>query len=147
MDKSMMLEVSVLVRAAPDLSDQWIAHCLNLDIVTQGASPEHAIRQMAEAIVLAVEDDLAHDLDPHGRIAAPEASWQQFWEVLRGGTRISPTDIDNYRESRSLVVAAVLYMKRLNVSRACKTAMHESGGTPDPYIIAAINDGPGAAHR
>ncbi|MCL4822302.1 MAG: hypothetical protein KJ067_24505 [Vicinamibacteria bacterium] len=49
----------VVVYPAPDLADQWIAHGLETDIVTQGDSAEHALGMMAEALeTLAAHDAL-----------------------------------------------------------------------------------------
>ena len=40
----------VVIYPAPDLKGQWIAHCLETDIVTQGESTQHALAMMADAL-------------------------------------------------------------------------------------------------
>jgi len=37
-------------------SDQWVAHCLEYDVATQGSSEEHAIAMIKEAVELHLED-------------------------------------------------------------------------------------------
>jgi len=44
-------------------SDQWIAVCLELDVVTQGGSAQHALKMIREAFELHVEDMTKEDLD------------------------------------------------------------------------------------
>ncbi len=37
-------------------SDQWVAHCIEYDVATQGDSEEHAIAMIKEAVELHLED-------------------------------------------------------------------------------------------
>jgi hypothetical protein len=41
---------------APDVGGQWIGHCLELELVTQGNSAEHAIEMLQEAVVLTLTE-------------------------------------------------------------------------------------------
>jgi predicted RNase H-like HicB family nuclease len=50
-----------------EISGQWVSHCLNFDVVSQGDSPEHAYQMALEATELVVLDDLAHGLNPFDR--------------------------------------------------------------------------------
>jgi predicted RNase H-like HicB family nuclease len=72
----------VLVMPAEDLPGQWIAHCLNLDLVTQGNSIEHALEMAGEAIQMVVADDLRDGLDPLERPLAPRECWDLLLEIL-----------------------------------------------------------------
>lgn len=140
-----MREFSVLIRPAQDLPGQWVAQCLNWDLVSQGDSPSHAMRMIAEAAVLAIEEDLAADLDPSGRKPAPEDLWELFWKTQQTGTRIVPADVDTLSGSRDTVIATVMYLM------AEPRAVEEpSRGTPSwvppPFVIAAIRDSHRPAH-
>ena len=76
-----MKEFSVLICPATDLPGQWVSHCLNWDLVSQGNSPSHAAQMVAEAIGLAMHDDAADDLDPDERRPAPAEFWTRFHRV------------------------------------------------------------------
>jgi predicted RNase H-like HicB family nuclease len=130
-------EFSVLIRPARDLPGQWVAHCLNWDLVSQGESPSHATRMIAEAVLLAIEEDLAADLDPNGRKPAPAELWELFWKTQQTGTRIAPADVDTIPGSP--VIATVMY---LMAEPQAAEAPHEdvSSWVPPPFVIAAIRD-------
>jgi predicted RNase H-like HicB family nuclease len=49
-----MREFSILIHREPGLDDQWVAHCLDWDLVSQGDTPAHAMRMIAEAIALVI---------------------------------------------------------------------------------------------
>ena len=44
--------LNVIIYPAPDLEGQWLAHCLETDIISQGNSVADALEMMAEAIEL-----------------------------------------------------------------------------------------------
>lgn len=44
-------------------SDEWLAVCLEPDVVTQGDSKEHALEMIREAVELHIEDMNQGDLD------------------------------------------------------------------------------------
>jgi hypothetical protein len=72
---SIQCQLRVVIYPAPDIKGQWIAHCLETDIVTQGDSADHAY----EMIVEAVKDIARFNLD-HGRLPfkftpAPKEVW------------------------------------------------------------------------
>lgn len=68
-----------------EVEEQWIAHCLNIDVVTTGDSIGHAFEMAREAVMMAVEDDLQHDRDPLGRSPAPSECWQLLHKVNETG--------------------------------------------------------------
>ena len=45
------------VFAAPDVKNQWIGKCVELDIVTVGNSPIHAMEMIVEAVDLVRHDE------------------------------------------------------------------------------------------
>lgn len=87
----------VLATPAPDLPGKWNAHCLDLDIVTQGESLQHAFQMANEAVLLAVGDDIVNGLDPRGRKRAPQEDWDLLHRVVEAHRPLSddanPTDV------------------------------------------------------
>ena len=77
------------VRRAPDLPGQWLAHCLDLDVMTQGNSLAHAIEMAREAVRMVIEDDLDAGRDPLDR-RAPEEDWTELYAVL---DHLHPVDV------------------------------------------------------
>jgi predicted RNase H-like HicB family nuclease len=69
--KALDRELVVLIEPAGDLPGQWVGHCLDLDIVSAGMSPEHALEMVTEAVDECIADDLANGLDPWARRPAP----------------------------------------------------------------------------
>ncbi|MBI5479973.1 MAG: hypothetical protein HY906_13995 [Deltaproteobacteria bacterium] len=66
----------VVVYPAPDLKGQWIAHCLETDIVTQGESAEHAVAMMADALETVGAYRVERGLFPVPRLRpAPPEVW------------------------------------------------------------------------
>ena len=83
---------------------EWVSHCLDFDVVTQGTSVIHAFKMLHEACGLVVESDLRRELDPRLR-AAPEDDWNRFARVLRLGREVAiPTSNE---ESKTSVFAVV----------------------------------------
>ncbi len=71
----------LVVRPAPDLPGQWIAHCLEVDVVTQGTSLEHAFQMAAEAVCMVVVEDHEAGRDPYAR-RAPAEYWTELYSAL-----------------------------------------------------------------
>lgn len=59
-------------------SDEWVAYCLDLDLVTRGHSPTNALQKGQEAVLAHIQAEMASGLDPF-RKSAP----QRFWDRLR----------------------------------------------------------------
>ena len=74
----------LLVKPAEDVTGQWVGHCLELDILSVGTSPEHAIAMTREAVSECVADDLRSGRDPFARRPAPDESFEE-WQ--RGAER------------------------------------------------------------
>lgn len=136
-----MLEFSVLIQAAPDVEGQWLAHCLNWDLVSQGDSPMHAMGMIVEAIIIAIEDDHAADLDPADRPSAKRESWDRFLSVQQGGTRIAAADIERLPESRRTSIAAVLYLSPIDIRSVERPISVVRGlpNAPPPFVIAELD--------
>lgn len=76
----------VLVTPAEDVPGEWVGHCLDLDVVSQGVSSESALEATKEAVLMVLRDALGEDRHPmEGRRRAPQGYWNQLSLVLRDG--------------------------------------------------------------
>lgn len=44
--------LNIVVSPAEKLEGQWVAHCIEWDLVTQGNSPAHAVAMLGEAMTM-----------------------------------------------------------------------------------------------
>ena len=88
--------LSVLVTPASGLQDgdQWVAHCLQLDVVSQGNSIEHAFQMICEACWMAISSDLADGLDPFLREPAPDEAWAPYYEIMKNPVPLSRVPVE-----------------------------------------------------
>jgi predicted RNase H-like HicB family nuclease len=136
-----MREFSVLIQRELGLEGQWVAHCLNWDLVSQGDSPAHAVKMIVEAIALVIVEDANDGLDPNDRLAAPDELWRLFANTQQHGTRIAPADVDTLAaHSGEPVIAAVLYMHPIHADRGFARADEVLAAVPPPFMIAALGD-------
>jgi len=77
-------KVWVLVTRGENTSG-WVAHVLDLDIVTQGESVASAFKMAAEATCLALDDDFRNGRDPFARTPAPQEDWAMLFATMRYG--------------------------------------------------------------
>ena len=70
----------VVVQPASDIPGQWLARCLNLDIVSTSASLDGVQRALTEAISLCLDED-----GPSARRKAEAEEWALLERVLRDG--------------------------------------------------------------
>lgn len=116
--------VVVLVTPAEDVPGAWNAHCLTMDLMTQGESVQHAFMMAHEALLQIVVDDLAQGLDPLERPRAPRECWEMVGRTLEHGQPLST--ISNPEE----IGAAVGYL-RVTVPR---DALPEHARPPLPEV-------------
>lgn len=83
--------------------NHWVSHCLELDIVGQGRTPQSAFKNSLEMCMVQIEDALAvGDLQSIIR-PAPAEYWALFYRAARGpklcdhGVR-RPVDSVEFRE-------------------------------------------------
>ena len=101
----------VVVRPSEELAGQWTAHCLELDIVTQGNSIGHAFEMLKEAVTMAMNDDFANNLNPRDRQSAPKNYWDELWDNIKHGEPAELAELTK-RDSESIsFVAAQLVMR------------------------------------
>jgi predicted RNase H-like HicB family nuclease len=72
---SLQFPLRVVIYPAPDVKNQWIAHCLETDVVTQGDSVKHAFKMMAEALGAISKINLSHGRFPVILTPAPKEVW------------------------------------------------------------------------
>lgn len=70
--------LNVLLYPAVDLPGQWISHCLEIDVISQGNSQEHAFEMMAEAIEIIAKDNVEHGGSPLFFRSAPKEDWDRL---------------------------------------------------------------------
>jgi hypothetical protein len=76
-------DLHVVFWPAEDVPGQWLAHCLELDVVSQGNSLPHALEMLKEAVGEVLVSDLQKRLDPMRR-RAPQEDWDRMWGMLKG---------------------------------------------------------------
>ena len=126
----------VLVTPAASVPGQWVAHCLNLDVVTQGESIQHAFMMAREAVEQVVADDLAAGLDPLDRPSASEECWTLVEAIMRGGRPLST--IDDPRAVRAAVAFLQVSVPRDALPEHARPLVVEMA--PAPWQMAALEE-------
>lgn len=75
------MKLAFMIERAEDLPDVWVAHCLSLGVVTQGATGsgcQGALQALLEATQIVIEEDIKAGLDPWSRRRAPPEDWARF---------------------------------------------------------------------
>ena len=67
---------------------EWVAHCLDLDLVEVGATAEAAMDALVEVVRTQFWYARTHDNFGHLFQPAPPEAWQRFGEILQGPYRI-----------------------------------------------------------
>ena len=67
-------ELTYVVMPAVDVPGDWIGHCLELDVVSQGVDPGHALMMVMESAEIIMVEDKKLGRDPWTR-CAPEEYW------------------------------------------------------------------------
>jgi predicted RNase H-like HicB family nuclease len=78
----------LLFTRAEDVPGQWLGHCLDIDVMSQGDSFEHAMTMLLEAVRLTVKSDLERGVDPLARSQAPDECWELAQSILTEGTSV-----------------------------------------------------------
>lgn len=97
----------VVVRSC-EIEGQWTAHILELDLVTQGNSIEHAFKMAGEAAGMVVVEDLKADRDPLTR-RAPAECYAELASIVMRNTPIN-MPLKDMPQDPSLVVLAQMYL-------------------------------------
>jgi hypothetical protein len=121
-----------LFERSQQLPDTWVAHCLDLDVVTYGSSLDDALRMGIEAAQMALSDDLAAGLDSRRR-RAPEEDWRRLYDLMANATKRIPVEMLGQRQSELRIVAANLELSVSSPMSFDKTSSEEPIGA----ILAA----------
>lgn len=73
-------QLHAVIFRADDLPGQWVAHCLELDIVTQGNSAKHAVEMLDDALRAVAQENMSHGREPFEFRSAPTEDWQRYRE-------------------------------------------------------------------
>jgi len=80
-------------RRAKDVPGEWVGHCLDLDVVTQGTSLQHAMRMLGDACYMTVCDDVQAGRDPQDR-RAPQPFWDCMFNMVAHGRTVDFGKLD-----------------------------------------------------
>lgn len=97
----------VLVTPAEDIPGVWVAHCLPIDLVTQGDSITHAVSMVCEALQQVVDFDLEQGRDPLKRAPAPPECWGVMDAVMRHGEPLTSVEESQVRAAAAMVYVSV----------------------------------------
>jgi hypothetical protein len=128
--------MTVLVTPSEDVPGQWVAHCLNIDVVTQGDSVQHAFMMVKEAVLQVVLDDIAHGLDPLERPRASEDLWELVTTTLREGCPVPA--IEDQRRITAAIGALHVRVPRDALPERARPAVPEVDMLPPAWQIAAV---------
>ena len=90
-----------------DVPGQWVGHCLELDVVSQGNSLQHTMSMLNEACIIVLGDDLGSGKDPLDR-RAPESFWNELYTIIREGEK---RDFSTLEENKVRTVASQVEIK------------------------------------
>lgn len=83
-------------------SPQWVAHCLDLDIVETGVTPEAALDVLAQAVGTQLWYAREHDNFANLFQPAPLEAWQRFGAILGGPYRTLVRVVDDRKQEFTL---------------------------------------------
>jgi len=88
----------VVAKPAEDVPGEWVAHCLEFDVVTQGRNARHAFEMASEAVAMVISDDLKASRDPSLR-RAPKSFWDELYAMIPRAKAIDPTNRETVLET------------------------------------------------
>lgn len=106
----MTVTLSVLLFPPEDLPSVWLAHCLEIDVITQGNSVPHAIEMLLEAVEMTWNADVVHHLNPFRR-RAPEEEWALFRKLTGEDTGNDPAPATLIGKHRMVAMRIVFDLK------------------------------------
>lgn len=84
----------LLTRSPTTRSTPWLAHVLELDIITGGSDPGDALRMATEAATISIFVALAEGFDPFTPAEpAPADAWDRWRHVLQTGRPVPLADL------------------------------------------------------
>ena len=87
--QSFQARIWYVIERAADVPGEWVGHCLDFDVVTQGRSLQHAFEMLMEAVGMVVVDDLEASRQPRDR-RAPQVYWDRLTRMLDHAKKLPP---------------------------------------------------------
>jgi predicted RNase H-like HicB family nuclease len=120
-------------KRAGDVPGEWVGHCLDLDVVTQGNSLQHAMQMLSEACSMTVCDDVRSSMDPLDR-RAPQACWDSMFNIANHGV---PVDFGTLDETKVSYVACNVVFK-CKFAQVTANAVQPAQEAPDLAVPLAL---------
>lgn len=134
----------ILFWPSEDIPGQWVAHCLNLDIISQGNSLAHAREMIFEAVALSLTDDLVASRNPMERPSAPPEYWEKLNHVLRRGKNIKFSEI---LPGQKVIVATMMRLViRIELQEIHEFPQPEEEDLLPAWLCAAVSNPPNRIH-
>jgi len=131
-------DLVVMVTPSEGVPGQWVAHVLNLDLVTQGDSIEHAFEMAREAVLEVIGDDLRNGREPLERPMAEDECWQL---LARAYQRARPlTDIKDRSKIRMAVAQLRVTIPAAALPEHARPPEPEAELAPPAWQIAALRE-------
>ena len=124
----------VYISRAESVPGEWIAHCLDFDIVTQGSSPQQALAMAREAVEMCIADDLNSGLNPFERRADPE-DWAPLYRLFEHHAAI-PVDTMDRTTFNEFAVQMTFELVRLPAANKVTPAEPRQQPTVNPAVAA-----------
>ena len=87
-------DLSILIEPS-EIEGQWVSHCLEFDVISQGDSPSHALEMLQNALEICIREDLESGVRPDGRGPAPREAWDEFQSAF------TPDEVVPYVDEKS----------------------------------------------
>ena len=87
---------------------EWVAHCLDLDVVSTGVTAEAAMDALAEALGLQLAYARENDNYEYLVRPAPVEAWQKLAEIIKGPHKTFTREIDDSDSGRNLLEAQAM---------------------------------------
>lgn len=118
----------VIAKPAEDVPGEWVAHCLEVDVVSQGRSLNHSFAMVAEAVAMVVTEDLAAGRQPTDR-RAPEEFWRELWNLANTG---KPFSVGSAPDDDVKCAAAQLVLTVFPIAESTPPLLHRPSSPPPP---------------
>lgn len=136
MSKELKLNMWVHVYPAEDVPGQWVSHCLDVDVVSQGDTLVHALMMGIEASAMVIAEDIKNNEEPLFR-RAPAEYWKALNSLHRNATarQISIQEMEKVGANDNIEVFA-----NIAVNVRLEANAHEAkidGDGDDPVVAYA----------
>jgi predicted RNase H-like HicB family nuclease len=125
-----------LFEPSKDVEGQWVAHCLSLDVVSQGNSLAHARDMLVEAVGLSIMDDIKAGRSTIKRPSAPKEYWDKLSRIIAKGKRISFAEAI---AKGPVSLAASISVTLINENVQIKKNSAQSKNVPPAWLCEVFN--------